>query len=1003
MIKVLNVPSLYSSLYAAVDYCKKFPNERIEIVVPDKLSLFMEKFLFEQMNISASFLIKVSTLNRFAKKNCVVGVDKQISKIGSILLIHKILNENIEKFQIFNSKAYSFSYAENIFRTIGQLKASKITFEEMIKFSSSDEQLNKKIADLTLIYQMYEQNKAGLLDASDMFLMSAFNVVDGRENSKILFVGFDDFTALEYNIIERLSLVCDVNVFNYANNSTNKYIYNSEVFSQLKNIAYINEINFIVEDVETNNTNLKNFLNSNLFATAENHFVLDDEVVKVMSLKNVKEEIEEVVRDIRLKILNGEQFKNFGVAIYNLESYEDIVKEIFAKYEINYYLDSEISINKSIFYKFLLSILKYNLDGYQIVSLIDLINSPFFQASDNEKFNLINRLISINFSGIVKEDFVLQDFDEVIVAKFKTFASFITINKNILAIEFVEIVKSLCDVFDMQNTIFNIAEKEINAQNKIVLTKSYNAILELLDEIIRFNNGIGLEDLYDIFLHVSSVLKINNLPLTLDAVKVVDASNTMEIFNNLYIVNCTAENAPALKFDCGIILDSEIDKLNFAHKLNPTISHINRLSRLRLFNSVGMFERQLVITYSKNASDIIKELLNKLKVNVGGKELNLVPMSNINFGNYKALSEMDYISYICKNNKENKKILKNYVKNKEFNRISENNLNIYDNFNSVSASTLENYFKCPFYMFLNNIIKIKPREENDIMSYDIGNMLHEIMYVYYKRNKKVGNIYEFCRDQVFKYIDRNDRLKLNMDSPILINLIDEAVRVINGVNFLDENSTFVPISFEHEFANSSAIKLKNVDIIGKVDRIDESGDMLRIIDYKSGKAEASLKELYYGYKLQLFLYSKAIENEKKKKVVGGFYLPLHNKYTREMDNPYALKGFLVNEDFVISAMDKNLQPEEKSNIVKMRLKKDGLAYGMPQNEQMENLKNYSVSVSEKAVDEIRSGYIKPSPTDIGDVCDYCAYSKVCLKKCSNVANRKVKYVSLESFKEVKHE
>ena len=70
MIKVKNVQSLYESLYEAVNFCKVYKNEKVEVVVPDKLSLFMEKFLFEHMNITASFNLKVSTLNRFAKKNC---------------------------------------------------------------------------------------------------------------------------------------------------------------------------------------------------------------------------------------------------------------------------------------------------------------------------------------------------------------------------------------------------------------------------------------------------------------------------------------------------------------------------------------------------------------------------------------------------------------------------------------------------------------------------------------------------------------------------------------------------------------------------------------------------------------------------------------------------------------------------------------------------------------------------------------------------------------------
>ena len=113
--------------------------------MPDKLSLFMEKFLFELMNISASFNIKVATLNRFAKKKCVIAKEQQISKVGSILLINKILNDNIDNLKAIKSKVYSFTYAENIFKTIIQLKASKIGWQEMQMFESIDEQLKNKV------------------------------------------------------------------------------------------------------------------------------------------------------------------------------------------------------------------------------------------------------------------------------------------------------------------------------------------------------------------------------------------------------------------------------------------------------------------------------------------------------------------------------------------------------------------------------------------------------------------------------------------------------------------------------------------------------------------------------------------------------------------------------------------------------------------------------------------------------------------------------------------
>jgi len=253
MIKVQNVASFHDSLIELLEYVQTVEN--IEIIVPDKLSLYMEKFLFERLNIESSFNIKVSTLNRFAKKNVEIKKENQISKTGSVLLVHKILNENFDKLLTLKSKTYSFTYAEEIFNTIAQLKASKILPEEMLKFESSEISLKDKIQDLALIYEEYEKNKAGLLDASDCFLISVFSVSDGRKNQNLVFVGFDDFTAVEYSIIEQLSLENNVKIFNYNSKKSNKHIYNSEVVEQLRNISLIRQIPFEIETSERHENN----------------------------------------------------------------------------------------------------------------------------------------------------------------------------------------------------------------------------------------------------------------------------------------------------------------------------------------------------------------------------------------------------------------------------------------------------------------------------------------------------------------------------------------------------------------------------------------------------------------------------------------------------------------------------------------------------------------------------------------------------------------------------
>lgn len=1004
MINVVRVQNFEDALFSAVDFCGKNLTSRVEIVVPDKLSLFMEKFLFEQLNLTCSFNISVSTLNRFAKRNLIVDKDKQISKNGSILLIHKLLNEHLQEFSVLKSGAYSFKYAEEIYKTIAQLKSSKIDWEEMKRFKSTNVQLENKIHDLAKIFEWYENEKAGLLDATDLFTMSAFTVAEGRENSKIYFVGFDDFTAIEYLIISCLADKCDVSVVDYFSKSDNKNIYSSEVYNSLKAIAYKNEIGFKVSEFQREKSGLKRFISDHLFGVSNEKFVLDNEAVKLFSGNKFVSEIEFVARDIREKIVSGESFGKFGLAVFSLEEHIEKIKEVFKKYEINCYFDQEISLNKSVLYKFLVSVLKFNLDGYQLVNLIDMINSPFFELEAEQKRAITQKLCLMNFRGKIGASLDLGEELNDAKTKLIEFVNLFSLDGVSNIEEFLALLTKADEALNFDEVLSTLSE-EMPLQERLTLTKSKEMIFDTLSEIKQFYPDANMQTVYDIFTHISELIKCKNLPQTIDAVKILDADNCLEIFENLYILNCTYSSAPSLKNDYGIILDSEIEVLNFANKLSPTIAHINRLAQFRLYNLANNFVSSLTITFSNNASSLIKEFENKIEIDTELGRMSLAPFTNSLGGNYEALSKWDYIEHFCKyfnefdlKNEKNNEFgltkLKNY-------KIDSENLNKINQFKTISASHLESYFKCPFSHFLQNTLKIKPRLESDILSLDVGNILHEILFDYYHLNKQVGDIYEFCKTKVFEFIEKDVRLKLNAKSPVILSLIDEAVRVISGVNYIDQNSAFKPKYFEREFKGGEALKLGNVNLIGKVDRLDEFENNLRIVDYKSGRADASLKELFYGNKLQLFLYALAMENATNKHVVGGFYLPLHNAYTTE-NNTYSLKGFFENEKEIVQALDLRLQAGDKSDIVNVRLTKDELAcrtngYKELSTQEFQALKMYAKNVSTNAIEEIQSGKIAPTPSAVRKPCEYCPYKTVCLKDSACIEFRPAKKVTLESF------
>jgi len=181
---------------------------KICLLVPDKLSVTLEKKLFETLNIESSFDIEVSTLTRLSNKILTdLGVNYlPISKLGSIILLKKILNENLDNLKLFNCKHFSYNYADNLFKTLTQFKASQINSNDMQIDKIKSIQLQNKIEDLSKILEEYENQKAGLVDQTDRLDLFAINISRSKliKETNFFFVGFDNFTSQGYSVIEHL-------------------------------------------------------------------------------------------------------------------------------------------------------------------------------------------------------------------------------------------------------------------------------------------------------------------------------------------------------------------------------------------------------------------------------------------------------------------------------------------------------------------------------------------------------------------------------------------------------------------------------------------------------------------------------------------------------------------------------------------------------------------------------------------------------------------------------
>ncbi len=205
-----------------------------------------------------------------------------------------------------------------------------------------------------------------------------------------------------------------------------------------------------------------------------------------------------------------------------------------------------------------------------------------------------------------------------------------------------------------------------------------------------------------------------------------------------------------------------------------------------------------------------------------------------------------------------------------------------------SISQLETYAKCPYKYFAERILKLEEIEEptEEVEALEMGSVLHNIFYEFYKELKDMGIILYGCSENEFKKaqdllfsIAEKKISEANFKSPLsfyekekilgLNNRKEKSILFeflkqerLNSEGFIPE---FLEVGFGKVVDNENLpesiknLKAKGVLIRGKIDRIDLNSDSneFKVIDYKLGGRKPASDDLKSGISLQLPLYMYA--------------------------------------------------------------------------------------------------------------------------------------------------
>jgi ATP-dependent helicase/DNAse subunit B len=179
----------------------------------------------------------------------------------------------------------------------------------------------------------------------------------------------------------------------------------------------------------------------------------------------------------------------------------------------------------------------------------------------------------------------------------------------------------------------------------------------------------------------------------------------------------------------------------------------------------------------------------------------------------------------------------------------------------ISATSLEDFFRCPFYYFQKHVLGIEPWEEPEaalsIDALDLGSLYHAILEDYYKSHARdIAAVAE----KHFREFERRGVTGYPTVWEIKKQIIVEELGA-----FIERDRAasagWQPTRFEEEFhgiAVAPPVRLR-----GKIDRIDLSDDgrLARVLDYKTGRLPGRVRDdsLAGGEALQLPLYILAAQ------------------------------------------------------------------------------------------------------------------------------------------------
>lgn len=986
----------------------------------EKISLMAERWICNELE--GSFNTDVYSFGNFLRtKKKMTSI---LSKEGSAMAVKRILSSlSLKCFRA--GKTY---LAPSLYDLIAQLKSAKVGYADLEKaLSGVDGVLKNKLSDITEVYKEYEKylSDNGYEDQSSAlsYLPSVIESDDGMSDTDVYLIGYASWTNQARSVVNALVKKAR-SVTAILTAGKNDFLYVNETVSAMRDLCRKNGALLIESSVPSDYSPEGKILVDSAFNPVfkyprDRKFKTDR--IYLGSFKNEEEEVTRAAEQIKKAVMSGKyRYRDITVALSETALYRDTVERVFAMLDVPYFFDEKKHAENHPLISLIVSYVdsfRKNLDRDALACFYKnpLVCSDKTLADDFENYTL---KYNINYSRI-KEPFIFEENGERPLS------------------ELEEMRVKLCSFFerfDVLSTLKNLGVKERltelsenlkgfgESEQAAVCAQIYDAVIKLLGEMDMMLGDVKLSftEYKSVFLSGVAAMDLSIIPQYADAVFVGGFKETALAKAKILFVFGLTSAVPALRNDIALLSDGDIDVLDGVSVLiEPKIRVVNHRLRENAGMAVSAFADRLYLSYPVSSADGKKNLKSELfslaenlfetkpfdrahgylttaqGVDTFAKECSLyADGKSTDFvlpSSFCAATDGRLTDYILKRAGKQLKTKLNGARRKIIG-------------GEISATVIEDFYKCPYKAFISHGLKLKDREDGTVNVLSVGNLMHDILRSYVNGISAVTDkdssdaLFYKAAEDIFLNPNYKKFLSEKGTAAMLTRVLNECRKYCYKTFLSLRSADFkskTEVSFgDGEKATYPSVKLLGgeVRLKGKIDRVDVGEKYFRVVDYKTGGSDAADKTLFSGTKLQLYLYATAVRNGADKIPAGLYYMPVSDKYTKVGETEKMSKGKTLDEEQAILAQDKNFYTDGDSDILPIKLGEKGVT-GASSAKGIDACMRYAVSVAENAAKYMNDGVIVPSPYD--DVCSYCEYVTLC--GAANAKKRNVGKVTEETF------